>query len=109
MDTLQCRAYIFYEIFESPEDASPKYENSLLPGGSKYEEYKHLLTAHRDSNTYDYVDKSTFSKHWFLRSLEHMDEKAKNFTDFLQLKRLQTLFSGKGSKCISLYLVGIKF
>jgi len=82
-----------YPAPHGPEDASPKYENSLLPGGTKYEEYKHLLTAHRDSNTYDYVDKSTFSKHWFLRSLEHMDEKAKNFTDFLQLKRLQTLFS----------------
>ena len=54
---------------------------------------KHLLQAHRENKVYNYVDKSLGSKHWFLRSLEPMDENAKDFTDFLQRKRLQTLFA----------------
>ena len=80
------------QSIDRPEDAEQKYTHSLAPGGDKYEQFKHLLKAHRN-DTFNRIDKAPGSKHWFLRYMEPMSGNAVKYTDFLQRKRLQTLFS----------------
>lgn len=81
-----------YPAPHGPEDAEQKYTDSLAPGGDKYDKFKHLLKAHRN-DTFNRIDKAPGSKHWFLRYMETMSDNAIKYTDFLQRKRLQTLFS----------------
>ena len=48
--------------------------------------------AHHD-HVYNYVDHPERSKHWFLQHMPKLNENGLKFTDFLQRRRLQTLFS----------------
>lgn len=90
-----------YPAPHGPEDAHPKYqhvfdnETSMRRVCEEYdacEEYNNTLTAHHNL-VYNQIDKVDKSKHWFLRYMEPLDERAQMFTDLLQRRRLQTLFS----------------
>ena len=92
MQLTSCEKADWTGPLDRPEDAEPKYTNSLAPNGDKYDKFKHLLSAHHNE-TYNMIDKTLGSKHWFLRYMEKMSPNAIKYTDFLQRKRLQTLFS----------------
>ena len=89
-----------YPAPHGPEDAHPKYQkvfdkcqsDNVTMQSDKCLEFADTLTAHRRL-VYNHIDKVNKSKHWFLRWMEPMDDRAMKFTDLLQRRRLQTLLS----------------
>lgn len=75
-----------------PEDAHPDYEHKFDDPGSYPEKYEDILMAHR-ALAYNKTDWQDKEKHWFLTAQKPLTEDDGAFTDFLQRRRLQTLFS----------------
>jgi len=72
-----------------PEDAHPDYRHYY---DEPTLEQQSILTAHRDL-VYNRTSWQPGEKHWFLTSQKEMTDDDGYFTDLLQRRRLQTLFS----------------